>query len=254
MDQRALSPFVLFTILKDYFNADELRTLCFILHAKFKLDIDYDSLPGEGKAGKARELVLWAERHGHMEKLEAAIREARPDLNLDDFLTPERQAKIHQDGFDSLHRQLREWKQVHDALQKLQAAFGSCRGPISQFSKLKDSSNLVELQQNLLSQLDGGWTACQSELGKLYVLATDIKDIGAPYTPGSKDPDWYVLLQDTADKIGRALLNDNILALKDPLGEFGKNVDMMLFKADKKLCDVLDDMNWLRPGLYQWRP
>lgn len=54
------------------FNAEELRTLC------FKLRIDYDSLGGEGKEGKARELVLMAKRTDQIHKLVRKIEEARP--------------------------------------------------------------------------------------------------------------------------------------------------------------------------------
>ena len=45
------------------FSLSELRDLCYLLK------IDYESLPAEGKAGKARELVMFAER-----------REKTPDL------------------------------------------------------------------------------------------------------------------------------------------------------------------------------
>ena len=37
-------------IVTSYFNEEELRDLC------FRLYVDYDSLPGEGRAGKARPL------------------------------------------------------------------------------------------------------------------------------------------------------------------------------------------------------
>ena len=39
------------------FSADELRTFC------FDLGVDSENLPGEGKAGKARELLLYLERY-----------------------------------------------------------------------------------------------------------------------------------------------------------------------------------------------
>ena len=37
----------LYRRLTEYFNEEELRDLC------FRLDVDYDDLPGAGKAGKA---------------------------------------------------------------------------------------------------------------------------------------------------------------------------------------------------------
>ena len=44
----------------------ELRDLC------FRLEIDYENLPGETKADKARELIAYCERHGRLPELRAA--------------------------------------------------------------------------------------------------------------------------------------------------------------------------------------
>lgn len=63
----------LFEILVEYFDEEELRTLC------FKLNIDYDSLRGEGKAGKARELILYMERQGPILDLLKACKKERPN-------------------------------------------------------------------------------------------------------------------------------------------------------------------------------
>lgn len=71
----SLSPVELRQILELRFDEEELRTLC------FDLGKDYDSLRGEGKAAKARELVALAERQGDLPKLEAAIRRERPSLD-----------------------------------------------------------------------------------------------------------------------------------------------------------------------------
>ncbi len=46
--------------LTNHFNESELRTLC------FGLGVDYDDLPGQGKADKARELILYFERCGQI--------------------------------------------------------------------------------------------------------------------------------------------------------------------------------------------
>jgi len=60
--------------LCDLFNLEELRTLC------FDLRVDYDSLPGEGKAAKARELVAYMQRREELERLVAAVRRERGDI------------------------------------------------------------------------------------------------------------------------------------------------------------------------------
>lgn len=60
--------------LTQTFNQEELRTLC------FDLGIDYDDLPGEGKSGKARELVSYLSRAGRLPRLIEAARDLRPDV------------------------------------------------------------------------------------------------------------------------------------------------------------------------------
>jgi hypothetical protein len=46
-------------ILATRFSESELRTLC------FDLGIDYDDLPGQEKASKARELIAYLERRAN---------------------------------------------------------------------------------------------------------------------------------------------------------------------------------------------
>lgn len=60
----------LFEALRDRFSLDEVRTLC------FDLGLDFDSLGGEGKLGKARELVRLMQRRDALDRLAAAIRQA----------------------------------------------------------------------------------------------------------------------------------------------------------------------------------
>lgn len=60
-------------ILVKYFNESELRDLC------FQLEIDHETLGGEGHTDKARELVTYCERRGRLPDLWAACRKARPN-------------------------------------------------------------------------------------------------------------------------------------------------------------------------------
>jgi len=71
---KLLSVVELHRILIVHFDVEELKTLC------FDLEVDYDSLGGEGLKGKARELVKMMQRYGLLEKLEAAVRLRRPQL------------------------------------------------------------------------------------------------------------------------------------------------------------------------------
>jgi hypothetical protein len=61
-------------ILTDHFDDGELRTLC------FDLRIDYQSLPGEGKADRARELIAHCQRHGRMADLIDRCGQLRPNV------------------------------------------------------------------------------------------------------------------------------------------------------------------------------
>ena len=61
--------------LISYFDEEELRTLC------SDLGVDYDSLRGEGKAAKARELVTYCERRGCIPKLLRKCIELRPNAS-----------------------------------------------------------------------------------------------------------------------------------------------------------------------------
>lgn len=66
-----LEPGVLYDQLVTLFNLDEMRTLC------FELNIDFDDIAGSGKSAKARELVLYMQRRGQLERLYEAIQKAR---------------------------------------------------------------------------------------------------------------------------------------------------------------------------------
>lgn len=57
-----------------HFNSEELRTLC------FDMNIDYENLGGEGKAGKVRELIAYCERHGRIDELVEICRQLRPQI------------------------------------------------------------------------------------------------------------------------------------------------------------------------------
>lgn len=71
-DRKLLVP--LRQILTTLFSEDDLRTLC------FDLGIDYDVLPGEGKASKAVEMLISLERHNHLSDLIEVGKQLRPDI------------------------------------------------------------------------------------------------------------------------------------------------------------------------------
>jgi hypothetical protein len=62
------------TLITTHFNDNELRNLC------YDIEIDYESLPGEGKSGKARELIAYVQRRGKTSQLIAECRRLRPHV------------------------------------------------------------------------------------------------------------------------------------------------------------------------------
>jgi len=72
----AIDPVRLWQQLSDYFSLDDLRTLC------FTLGIDFENLPGEGKEGKARELVIFCRNRAMVDRLVEKVRQERPGLAL----------------------------------------------------------------------------------------------------------------------------------------------------------------------------
>jgi len=56
------------------FDSGELRTLC------FDLGVDYDDLPGAGKASKAREMVSYFARRDRIPDLVSVGEQMRPDI------------------------------------------------------------------------------------------------------------------------------------------------------------------------------
>lgn len=65
----------LYQKLDRYFDREELRTLC------FRLGVDYDSLPAEGKSNKARELVQHCARHELVSSLVEICSQLRPRVS-----------------------------------------------------------------------------------------------------------------------------------------------------------------------------
>jgi uncharacterized protein len=65
-------------LLTIHFGLSELQTLC------FDLGIDYESLPGEGKADKIRELIIYLERRGRILDIIRIGKQLRVDVTFDE--------------------------------------------------------------------------------------------------------------------------------------------------------------------------
>ena len=257
-------------VLTRLFDDEELRTLC------FDLDVDYDSLRGEGKGAKARELVALEERMGRLAELEAAVRRerpttyshervqelqdsilraSRPDVR-DAFIEFTRQIEAYLNQFNLLQERLEEWKEVHNLLQDLQIDFAPCRSHIFTLGRLGDSTRFTQRQQErILYEVEVEWRPCKRTLRKLQELAASIQVIGEPYKPEyGSGPDWFLTPWEIKAKIDKALFDDDAAALAEHLSAFGDRIDRSLYLADKALRDVVGKINRLpRPGSYRVR-
>ena len=60
--------------MNQYFSLAEIESLC------FDMGIDFDSLGGEGRGAKIRELIEFCRRRGRDEELVAKVRAERPQV------------------------------------------------------------------------------------------------------------------------------------------------------------------------------
>ncbi len=90
--------------LSETFNEEELRTLC------FHLDVEYDDLPGRGRANKARELIGLLERNGRIPDLVTEATKQRPKIiwsfQAHIFISYKRQGNEDNYLANYLHQQL----------------------------------------------------------------------------------------------------------------------------------------------------
>jgi hypothetical protein len=255
-----LTPVDLRRVLVRLFDEEELVTLC------FDLDVDYESLPAQGKAAKARELVKLCERIGQSAVLEAAIRQERPSLDTiyspervqqlqltvleeitetgrDAFVELTRQVDAYLNQFNLLHEQMEEWKEVHNLLQDMQNYFAPCRSYIYSFGRLLTSPNRQQEEERLLYEVEVEWRPCKRVLRRLEEFATGILAIGEAYdSAANQGPNWLLKPQTAAQKLDKALFRSDIIVLRESLSDFGDQVDQYLYLADKALLKVANEI------------
>ena len=242
----------LLLLLTRGFDEEELKTLT------FELGVDYDSLPAGGKSGKARELIAYFERRAQLPALIEAVRQVRPFL--DTTYSPERvlelqseilaeagdtvrsafvelthQVEAYLNEFDVLHAQLEEWKEVHSLIQDLQNHFAPTRSYIYAFSGQELAQ---KARERLLYQVEVEWRPSKRVLRRLEELAKDIVAIGEAYDGPGKGPDWYLDVKGEADKLDKALFDDNVVTLLESISALGDLIDQQLYLADKSLRQV----------------
>lgn len=99
-------------LVDTHFNKDEVRTLC------FDLGIDYDSLGGEEKTGKIRELINYMKRLGLLDELLRYLKTERPNVSWPDVFDskdPKKQVDYNQERFENPVR-IAVWNALHRTL------------------------------------------------------------------------------------------------------------------------------------------
>jgi len=96
MSQEAKTPVELLAKLRqqiiEHFDGEEIKTLC------FDMGVDYDTLRGEGKEAKVRELVAFLERRGLVLELAKKCSELRPKVAWVEVPKPTAPPSLHRAG------------------------------------------------------------------------------------------------------------------------------------------------------------
>ncbi len=257
----------LMRILNSAYTLDEIRTLC------FELDVDFDNLSGDTKAGKARELILWGKRSGTLQLIQDTIKSGRPDVEFhveyDSNRARELQESImasasqpvqhafkefteqvsaYVDEFNLLHEKMQEWKEVHNYLQDLQNHFAPCRGYIYTFSKLNLGDDDSQEKDRFLYSIEVEWRPVKRVLRRLEEFATQILVIGDVYVPDNptQGPQWLLAPKRASKLIDKSLFDRDLLTLREGLSEFGDDTDQQLYLADKALLKTAQEIMTLR--------
>lgn len=161
-----------------------------------------------------------------------------------------RQKEAYLDKFDSLHQQLEAWKNVHNLLHNTHLSFAFCRTYIFKFSK--------PAQEIPFYAIEIHWRTCRQSLLQLEPWAnylgqltsemdeTLVKTGQSEWLEESSNSRQRSKLWRLADEIDKALNGSNAIALPEHLSIFGDLVDKLLYGADKKLLDVVNQIKHLR--------
>jgi hypothetical protein len=176
----------------------------------------------------------------------AVLRELQGQLN--DFL----------EQFVVLHRQLEEWKDLHNVLQDLQVRFTTCRSDALVLGRhdedeggvlgllVKAPARRAQRVERLLYDLSLNWQQCKLTLDQLRRFTMGLRYTGSAYDPRAQTgPEPMKALDRLQLEIDEALHDEDRYNLADLIGEFAKQTDDYLYLADKALRDVAKEINQL---------
>jgi hypothetical protein len=151
-------------------------------------------------------------------------------------------------GFTQLHHELEEWKELHNLLQDLLNSFATCRGYALSIARSEGSNQ----QERLVYEAGVEWRPCKRTLSKIKELACAVEWIGAPYDAATGNgPAWLLELSELSKEIDDSFSNTDLAKLPNQLSAFGDAIALWLYRADKKLRDVVQQINLLpRPASF----
>lgn len=165
-------------LISTYFSQDELHDLC------FRLGVDHQDLPADGKRNKARELVTHMDRRGRTAELTAMVGRLRPHIGLN-IQSLAREAFAKNDPrlesiqsligqFRSYYLRLQEWKELHNHLDETLNVFGQYAAQVERFAAIGQAIDLDSLSVS--------WQPVYRRIGILLMWAAqDVKHIGKAY-------------------------------------------------------------------------
>lgn len=155
-----VSPQKLTHLIVNSFSDSELQDLC------WEIRVDYESLPGSGKAYKARELVAFHERRQRLKVLVVEVLRFRPHVALDSLLTTEQvvlatptivpstavpraghETQMISQGLTALIKLLRS-PEVRTAVVAFQTDFEAASGQIDLMNDYKQLHDLMQQLEN----------------------------------------------------------------------------------------------------------
>ncbi len=159
--------------------------------------------------------------------------------------------------FLTLHRQLEEWKDLHNVLQDLQVRFTTCRSYALEFGRRDEKAGLLgalsgasaqqaRQMERWLYEFSLNWQQCKITHDQLRRFTMGLRHIGPAYDPQARTgPEPMKQLDQAQTELDAALSEADRHVLADEIGEFAKLVDDYLYLADKALRDVAKQINEL---------
>ena len=160
--------------------------------------------------------------------------------------------------FLTLHRQLEEWKDLHNLLQDLQVRFTTCRSYGLEFGRRDHpgpgllgalsgaAAQQARQMERWLYEFSLNWQQCKITHDQLRRYTLSLRYIGPAYSPSAQTgPEPMKLLDRAQTALEAALADGDRYNLADQIGEFAKLVDDYLYLADKALRDVAKQINEL---------